>query len=508
MSTKIDYKLNDVDYLLELQKTFRNIAFKRVVKTGDMYITNSINESSSNDVRIFTETQVKRSLIACFSSYMPQSVKEKLSYFCKREDQHVMYKFDDVHDLKLGENYAIQNVGHSTLLIQLPGINILTDPVFNDLNKLLYPAKTLSHPTVKQLPKIDVIIISHNHPDHIDKNSLQNIFKTFKMKEWVIPSVFVPMGDKKLLQSFGFEQVEEVEWFTKISVLKDNNTVNFISIPADHRSGRYGLDHHRSLVTGWIINPEQGNVIFKYSGDTRSLTDENQIAVDAVLWHEIKNKASKVTNGGVDIPDIICFEPSGPNYTRCDMDVTHQSTSYSALMQFIEAENLSKLSNKTTEDFIKKIKTIMMHHNKFEFGPDRFNEGLFIFKKLLLYLALNNRDLSQELLRQQEKLNLNLDREQLKKNLPYLSRPLIFSLPTQTSLLVHAKDFIINDYLTVSKKVKGLDEEQIKQYFSVYLKRNTIFPKIGERLNDEQVRNVLFDPQNVPKYNKKEKIYI
>ncbi|GFR06206.1 lactamase_B domain-containing protein [Trichonephila clavata] len=285
------------------------------------------------------------------------------------------------------------------------------------------------------------------------------------------------MGDKKLLQSFGFEQVEEVEWFTKISVLKDNNTVNFISIPADHRSGRYGLDHHRSLVTGWIINPEQGNVIFKYSGDTRSLTDENQIAVDAVLWHEIKNKASKVTNGGVDIPDIICFEPSGPNYTRCDMDVTHQSTSYSALMQFIEAENLSKLSNKTTEDFIKKIKTIMMHHNKFEFGPDRFNEGLFIFKKLLLYLALNNRDLSEELLRQQEKLNLNLDREQLKKNLPYLSRPLISSLPTQTSLLVHAKDFIINDFLTVSKKVKGLDEEQIKQYFSVYLKRNTIFPK-------------------------------
>ncbi|GFR06204.1 lactamase_B domain-containing protein [Trichonephila clavata] len=147
MSTKIDYKLNDVDYFLELQKTFRNIAFKRVVKTGDMYITNSINESSSNDVRIFTETQVKRSLIACFSSYMPQSVKEKLSYFCKGEDQHVMYKFDDVHDLKIGRKYAIQNVGHSTLLIQLPGINILTDPVFNDLNKLLYPAKTLSHPT-------------------------------------------------------------------------------------------------------------------------------------------------------------------------------------------------------------------------------------------------------------------------------------------------------------------------------------------------------------------------
>ncbi|GFU25495.1 n-acyl-phosphatidylethanolamine-hydrolyzing phospholipase D, mitochondrial [Nephila pilipes] len=508
MSSEIDFKLNVFDdYLLELQRTFNNIAFKRVAKVDNMFVTNPINKSSSNDVRIFTETQVKRSLIGCFSSFMSNSVKEKLSYFSKGEDQDVIYKFDSVRDLKSGEKYAIQNVGHSTILIQLPGINILTDPVFNDLSKLLYPAKTLSHPTVDQLPRVDVIIISHNHQDHIDKNSLQNILKAFKKKGWVLPAVFVPMGDKKLLQSFGFEQVEEVEWYTKISVVKDDNTVNFISIPADHRSGRYGMDHHRSLVTGWIINPEQNDVIFKYSGDTRSLTDENQIAVDAVMWSEIKKKAFNVRNNEVnDVPDIICFEPSGPNYTRCDMDVTHQSTSYSALIKFVEAENLAKLSNKMTEVIIKKIKTIMMHHNKFEFGPDRFNEGLFIFKKLLLYLDLNGDNLNQEFLRQQEKLNLNLDREKLKKNSPILARPLIASLPTRTSLLVHAKDFIIKDYLDVSKKIEGLGEEQIKQYFNEYLPRNTIFPKIGERLNDEQINNSLFELKNVPKYNKKENI--
>ncbi|MDR2977851.1 MAG: hypothetical protein LBU56_00115 [Rickettsiales bacterium] len=87
------------------------------------------------------------------------------------------------------------------------------------------------------------------------------------------------MGDKKLFKSFGLTQVEEVEWYTKVSVTKNingvNKVVNFVSIPADHRSGRSGVDHHKSLVTGWIVNPEQEDVIFKYSGDTRSLSDED-----------------------------------------------------------------------------------------------------------------------------------------------------------------------------------------------------------------------------------------
>ncbi|GIY48141.1 n-acyl-phosphatidylethanolamine-hydrolyzing phospholipase D, mitochondrial [Caerostris extrusa] len=487
------------DYINELQKKFNDIAFKRIETINGMYITNSVNKSSSNDVRIFTETQVKRMLLKAFSSGMSSVTKKKLSYFSQGEDHDAIYKLDNVEDLKVGEEYSVQNVGHSTLLIQVPGFNILTDPVFNDVNSVLYPEKTFSHPSIEKLPKVDVILISHNHPDHIDKTSLQNILKEHQKNGWSLPTILVPMGDKKLVQSFGFKQVEEVEWFTNISTNKNDVNVNFISIPADHRSGRLGYDHHKSLVTGWIINPLKTNVLFKYSGDTRSLTDENQNAIDAVIWHEIEKKLLD------DIPEIICFEPSGPNYTRCDMDVTHQSTSYSTLLKFVEAENLAKLSNKTPKDFIVKLKTIMMHHNKFEFGPDRFNEGLFIFKKLLLYLSLSDQDLKQELLKQQEKLERGLDRELLKQNSSYLSRPVIFTLPAQTSLLVHSKDFIIKDLLTTASKVKSFDEHQIKQYFMEYLTKNTIFPKIGERLNRQQINEMVFDPQTVFKYSKKGK---
>ncbi|KAF8767455.1 N-acyl-phosphatidylethanolamine-hydrolyzing like protein [Argiope bruennichi] len=498
MSSGIESKLTIIaDYVNEIRSKFNDVAFQRIEKIDGMYITNPVNKSSSNDLRIFTETQVKRALINTVST--SNVIKKKLSFFSQEENGRAIYKLDNVEDLKPEEKYAIQNAGHSTQLIQVPGFNILTDPVFNDLNWVLYPAKTISHPTADMLPKIDVILISHNHPDHIDKTSLQNIMKEHKKKSWPFPVVLVPMGDKNLIQGFGFKQVEEVEWFTKISISKGESIVDFVSIPADHRSGRLGYDHHKSLVTGWVANPKNINAIFKYSGDTRTLTDENQKAVDAVIWNEIQSKMINID----DIPDIICFEPSGPNYTRCDMDVTHQSSSYSILLKFIEAENLAKLSNKTPQDFIQKIKTVMMHHNKFEFGPDRFNEGLFIFKKLLLYLKLNDTDLKQELLRQKEKLDNNLDRKNLKQNSTLFSRPLIATLPEKTSILVHSKDFIIEDMFCVFKKMKSMDEEQVKYYFNEYLTKNTIFPQIGERLNDQQLRNVSFDLKIVKKYNKK-----
>ncbi len=390
------------------------------------------------------------------------------------------------------------------MLIQTPGFNILTDPVFHELNKLLYPAKTKSHISIQKLPKIDVIVISHNHRDHMDKGSLQEILRYHQKEGWPEPKVFVPMGDKKSLESFGFSQVTKVEWYTKISVTNEaKKTVNFISIPADHRSGRFGIDHHKSLVIGWIINPQQEDVIFKFSGDTRPLTDKNQKATDAVLWNEVENKKtnSKKSNKDVKLPDIICFEPSGPNYTRCDMDITHQSTSYSALLKFTEAKNLSEFSEKHHSEFLEKMQTVMIHHNKFELGPDRLNEGLFVLKKLLKYLDLNKEELDEELVKQKRKLEQDLDKEKLKEGTSFALRPIIAILCKQTSLLIHAKDFIINEIKKVTEKLESIDKEQVKECII----KNTIFPKIGERLNDKQVIHSTFNVENVQKYNGKNK---
>lgn len=489
-------------YINELKTNFSDGVFERVNKNNCMFITNAENIQSSNDFRIFRETQLKRVLRSRIPFVSPND-RNKLSYWNKGLLPHddAIYKRDIVQKHVYDGTYSIQNLGHATQLIQVPGFNVLTDPVFYGLNKVLYPEKTESYPKIAQLPQIDVIIISHNHLDHVNEISLKKIQHHHETNNWPKPILLVPMGDLKLFESFGFRKIQEMDWFTKVSIAKTTDgspkTVHFISIPADHRSGRYLIDHHRSLVTGWIINPQQENVIFKYSGDTRPLTDLNQQATDLVLWNEIKHKQFNIgkSNQNIQIPQIICFEPSGPNYTRCDMEITHQSTSYSALLKFIEAKNLAIASNCRNQlEFLDKIKTVMMHHNKFELGPDRFNEGLFIFKKLLKYLELNTEDLEREYKFQRRKLDLNYDRRKLKECIQYLSIVFIGILPEKTSIFVRAKDFIIADIKRITKNFDHIDRQQIRDY----LLKGTIFPKIGEKFNNEI--NSVFSLESVDKY--------
>lgn len=491
--------VND-NYISELKENFSDAKFERISKSDGMFITNPINRSTNNDMRIYAETQVKRTLRSWASPFVSHEVKSKLAYFSQQEDtdEKRIYQYDVARDLQNDDQWTVQNIGHATQLIQFPGCTILTDPVFNNLSTLFYPEKTKSHPSIENLPKIDVIIISHNHRDHVDDESLKNLVKHHQYLGFSQPKLFVPLGDKTLFEQIGFDEVGEVDWFTKISIgdAISGSLVNFISIPADHRSGRYGWDHHKSLVIGWIINPMNTNVIIKYSGDTRSLTEHNQKAVDAILWNEIKCKSPNNNNETVEIPCIVFLEPSGPNYTRCDMDKTHQSTSYSALLKFIDAKNLATFSGKTINNFLAKIKTIMMHHNKFELGPDRFNEGLFVIKKLLNYLTLNDVELERELTKQTEKLQLKFDREKLLDSMPFTSKPIIYSLPEQTSLLVRSKSFIIDEMKQIAKRMTAMDKTQIRDYVI----QNTIFPKIGERFNAEKLTNSTLNINSIHKY--------
>ena len=484
----------DRGYIDELQRRFGDTNFRRVERSDGMYITNPMNRSMRNDARIFKETQAKRMLRS--SPLVSGDVVERLQYFSQGEDRDEsrIYRLDDcVQCLQPGERYAVQNTGHATQLVQVPGFNILTDPVFGDLHGLLYPAKTRSHPDVSALPRIDVVLISHNHRDHVDSGSLRRLLEHHEREHWPQPEVLVPMGDRKLFEDLGFRGVAEVPWYTRVcvtrSVAGEESAVCFVSIPADHRSGRSGLDHHRSLVTGWVMSSEQGSVVFKYSGDTRPLSDSDQLAVDAVLWSEMRG-----------VRDIVCLEPSGPNYTRHDMDVTHQSTSYSALLRFVEAANLARLGGGSAEEFLEKMHVVMVHHNRFELGPDRFNEGLFVLKKLLWYLDMSDAELDAELARQRGKLETGLDRERLCRCTPLVLRPVISCLPAKTSLLVRSKDFIASEIREVARK-GGLGRGRMKELIAA----NTLFPRIGERVNDSQIAHSLFDAEAVAKYRRRAK---
>lgn len=155
-------------------------------------------------------------------------------------------------------------VGHATFLIQINGFNILTDPVFGSvkvgpftLSKRVMPAGI----KLEDLPHIDAIVLSHNHPDHTDADTLKFLAQKYQS------TVFVPEGNKALVQSMGFERVLENNWWDAQTIIKDGRCLTISCLPAYHWSIRFSLDgYRRSLWSSWMISSPDSNIYF--AGDT------------------------------------------------------------------------------------------------------------------------------------------------------------------------------------------------------------------------------------------------
>ena len=163
-------------------------------------------------------------------------------------------------DLSNDDNYAIW-IGHSTFLIKKEGLTILTDPIFSDRaspfgfigpKRLIPPAISIS-----QLPKIDVITISHNHYDHLDISSLRNLSKLYPETLF-----FIPAGDKRLLEKNNIKNVHEFKWWNSFK-LKD---FEFTFTPVKHWSKRGLFDRNKSLWGGWFIQHDDYSIY--HAGDT------------------------------------------------------------------------------------------------------------------------------------------------------------------------------------------------------------------------------------------------
>ena len=166
----------------------------------------------------------------------------------------------NLNSLKDREHYALW-IGHSTFLINNGDLTILTDPIFSERASPLNFAgpKRLIKPVIKikDLPKVDVITISHNHYDHLDVNSLRKIQKKFPNVK-----ILVPKGDLKLLRNYNLNNGFEFLWWEEIAF---NNT-KFIFTPAQHWSARGIRDRNKSLWGSWFIKNEDKNIF--HAGDT------------------------------------------------------------------------------------------------------------------------------------------------------------------------------------------------------------------------------------------------
>lgn len=164
----------------------------------------------------------------------------------------------------IGEKVAVVWLGHASCLVKIAGLNILTDPVAGSLGRL-FPRNIPMPVAVEEMPHIDVILLSHNHPDHLDIPTLEKL-KIFN------PIVVVPDGDGRLLREIGFHRVYECSWH-QITTLNVNaardelhKNIELVFLPAIHWSGRGVLDVNKSLWGSWLIRNSDFSVYF--AGDS------------------------------------------------------------------------------------------------------------------------------------------------------------------------------------------------------------------------------------------------
>jgi L-ascorbate metabolism protein UlaG (beta-lactamase superfamily) len=138
-------------------------------------------------------------------------------------------------------------IGHSTFLIQIGDVNIITDPVF--FNLPLFRRITPPGLALHELPPIHAVLISHNHYDHMEEASLRVLFGH---KECVF---FVPLGDKAWFEKRGCSRVVECMWWDRqpLSIPSLATKIMFTFLPAFHWSQRGVFDRNTSLWGSWMI---------------------------------------------------------------------------------------------------------------------------------------------------------------------------------------------------------------------------------------------------------------
>lgn len=167
----------------------------------------------------------------------------------------------DVNKELSSDAVAVTIVNHATVLLQSKGINILTDPVWSDrvspfawIGPKRHRAPGIA---LDNLPKIDVVLISHNHYDHLDIATLVKLNDAFH------PKFVVPLGCADLLRANDIANVVELDWWAST---ESGSDVRIFLTPAHHFSGRGLFDRDRTLWGSYYLLLHGHRIYF--AGDT------------------------------------------------------------------------------------------------------------------------------------------------------------------------------------------------------------------------------------------------
>lgn len=161
-------------------------------------------------------------------------------------------------------------VNHATVLVQMDGLNFLTDPVWSErVSPVPFAGPRRRHAPglrLQDLPPIDAVLLSHNHYDHLDIPTLRQLQAHHR------PQVVAPLGHRTLLRRHRIGRVTELDWWHAVDL---TSQVRVTCVPAQHFSNRGLLDRDHALWAGFVIEGPSGRVFF--AGDTGYASHFQQI---------------------------------------------------------------------------------------------------------------------------------------------------------------------------------------------------------------------------------------
>lgn len=162
-------------------------------------------------------------------------------------------------------------VGHATFLVQMEGLNVLIDPIWSDRCSPVSWAgpRRRQAPGLRfeELPPIDVVLVTHNHYDHLDLPTLE------RLASRGVARAVTPLGNGALIRGAGIAAVDELDWWGSLRLTP---AVTLTLVPARHFSSRTLWDRNRALWGGFVLSGPAGHVY--HAGDTAYGPHFRQIA--------------------------------------------------------------------------------------------------------------------------------------------------------------------------------------------------------------------------------------
>jgi L-ascorbate metabolism protein UlaG (beta-lactamase superfamily) len=195
-----------------------------------------------------------------FSFWLRQGRHRSSSWLFHQREQYVQLSGTQYSSVPNDYSYLSDNTfdsitfaGHASMIIKMNGQTIFTDPFFSG-SALIVQKKDKIKFDFSKVPTRPVVLISHNHYDHLDKFSV----KKLAQKDAVF---IVPLGVKELVVRYGAKEVIELDWWQSVRI----NSIDYTFLPTQHWSRRIGQESGTTLWGSFLI---QGSKTVYFSGDT------------------------------------------------------------------------------------------------------------------------------------------------------------------------------------------------------------------------------------------------